>query len=122
MPKINAMQHNKVFSSGTLRQTNVQLAIYGRQVPTVPHSLPAWRLEWIEITDPEVIAASGSGRHPILRLGDGQDSVDGAYLELSDSELAATDEYEVSDYVRREVVLRSGVTAYVYVAKEQAQQ
>lgn len=118
MPKINTMDHNKVFSYGTLRQANVQLAIYGREVPTVPDSLPAWRLEWIQITDPEVIAASGSDRHPILRVGDGQDSVDGAYLELSDSELAATDKYEVADYARREVVLTSGVIAYVYVAKE----
>ena len=122
MPTLNAMQHNKVFSYGTLRQANVQLALYGREVPTVPDSLPSWRLEWIQIGDPEVIAASGSDRHPILRVGDGQDSVDGAFLELSDSELAATDKYEVADYVRREVVLTSGVIAYVYVAKEQAQQ
>jgi gamma-glutamylcyclotransferase (GGCT)/AIG2-like uncharacterized protein YtfP len=107
---------HRVFSYGTLRQSNVQRALYGRDVPTVADVLPGWTLDWIAITDPDVIAASGSDRHPILRPGAPDASVDGAYLELDDAELAATDRYEVSDYVRRTVVLASGVEAFVYVA------
>lgn len=107
---------HRVFSYGTLRQSNVQLAIYGRDVPTVPDALPGFRLEWLTITDPDVIAASGSDRHPILVRGDETDSVDGAYLELTDDELAATDRYEVDDYVRSSVVLASGARAWAYLA------
>ena len=110
---------HKVFSYGTLRQANVQLELYGREVPTVPDSLPGWKLDWIQIADPEVIAASGSDRHPILRRGLDTDSVEGAYLELNDVELAATDEYEVDDYVRIIVKLESGTEAFVYVAHDQ---
>lgn len=109
---------HRVFSYGTLRQTDVQLALYGRTVPTVPDVLPNWRLDWLAITDPDVIATSGSDRHPILRGGLPDDSVSGAYLELNDDELDATDRYEVADYVRRVVVLGSGVEAFVYVAGE----
>jgi gamma-glutamylcyclotransferase (GGCT)/AIG2-like uncharacterized protein YtfP len=117
---VSTESKHKIFSYGTLRQANVQLALYGREVQTVPDSLPGWRLEWIQITDPEVIVASGSETHPILRKGKPTDSVSGAYLELNDNELAATDKYEVSDYVRREVKLRSGVTAFAYVSGDQS--
>jgi len=106
---------HRVFSYGTLRQAQVQRALYGREVLTVADALPGYRLEWLLITDPEVISTSGSDRHPILRRGTAADAVDGAYLELDDAELAATDAYEVEDYQRVEVTLASGVTAWVYV-------
>lgn len=110
---------HRVFSYGTLRQSNVQQALFGRHVRTVDDVLPGWRLEWLTITDPDVIRASGSARHPILRPGGPEDSVPGAYLELdSDAELAAVDDYEVEDYVRIHVSLASGNHAWVYVAGE----
>ena len=112
----------RIFSYGTLRQSNVQLALYGREVPTVEDTLPGWKLDWIQITDPEVILASGSDRHPILRKGKPKDSVSGAYLELDETELAATDKYEVSDYKRQSVTLASGLQAFVYVADESTSQ
>ncbi|MFC5731423.1 MULTISPECIES: gamma-glutamylcyclotransferase family protein [Nocardioides] len=113
------MEH-RVFSYGTLRQADVQQAVYGRAVPTVADTLPGFRLDWITITDPVVIAASGSDRHPILRRGPATGSVDGSYLTLNADELAATDDYEVDDYVRVEVTLGSGATAWVYVAAADA--
>ncbi|MEO5535865.1 MAG: gamma-glutamylcyclotransferase family protein [Pseudolysinimonas sp.] len=109
---------SRVFSYGTLRQPHVQRALYGREVPTVDDTLPGYRLDWIVITDPQVIETSGSDRHPILRRGGPTDEVAGAALELTDAELAATDDYEVDDYVRVAVLLRSGVEAFVYVAME----
>jgi hypothetical protein len=42
----------------------------------------------------------------------------GVRLELSEAELHMTDEYEVDDYERREVVLSSGITAWAYLEKE----
>lgn len=109
----------RVFSYGTLRQDDVQTAVFGRSVPTVPDSLPGFRLEWITITDPEVIATSGTDQHPILRRGAAHEAIDGAYLELSDAELAEADDYEVDDYRRVEVTLASGASAWVYVASEE---
>ena len=50
------------------------------------------------------------------RKGDAQDKVIGAYLQLTDEELATTDDYEVEDYSRILVTLASGVEAFVYVA------
>ncbi len=108
------MSIQRVFSYGTLRQPEVQRSLYGRVAPTMADSLPGYRLEWLTITDPDVIATSGSDRHPILRHGDDTDSVAGAYLELTETELAATDAYEVDDYSRQEVILASGVRAWVY--------
>ena len=106
---------HRVFSYGTLRQPEVQQALYGRVVPTTGDVLPGYRIDWLRITDPDVIATSGSDRHPILQRGGDQDAVPGAYLVLSDADLAATDAYEVGDYTRREVTLASGVTAWVYL-------
>ena len=104
-----------VFSYGTLRQANVQKSLYGREVPTIQDELPGYRLDWLTITDPDVIATSGSDIHPILRKGSELESVSGAYLELTESELAATDAYEVDDYVRRKVTLLSGNVVWVYL-------
>jgi hypothetical protein len=104
-----------LFSYGTLRQPGVQAALFGRTVPTVEDSLPGYRIEWLDITDPEVISTSGSDRHPILRRGVASDSITGARLELSDADLRRADEYEVDDYVRVSVMLASGEMAWVYV-------
>lgn len=111
----SAQPVQRVFSYGTLRQPNVQLALFGREVPTFPDALPGYRIDWLTITEPAVVAASGSDRHPILRAGTPTDSVDGAFLELTDGELAAADAYEVDDYARHEVTLASGRTAWVYL-------
>lgn len=107
-----------VFSYGTLRQPDVQQSLYGRRVDTVPDSLPGHRLEWLTITDTAVIATSGSDRHPILRKGSAGDVVPGARLLLDDADLAATDAYEVDDYVRTRVVLSSGTAAWAYLARD----
>lgn len=110
---------HRLFSYGTLRQPGVQAALFSRPVPTVDDALPGYRIEWLTITDPEVIATSGSGRHPILRRGRPADRAPGAYLVLSDDELAAADAYEVDDYLRREVTLASGLTAWAYLAADE---
>ncbi len=107
---------HRLFSYGTLRQPEVQRALFGREVPTVADTLPGYRLDWLTITDPEVIATSGSDRHPILRPGSPADAVAGACLELDDAELAAADAYEVDDYARATATLGSGAEAWVYLS------
>jgi gamma-glutamylcyclotransferase (GGCT)/AIG2-like uncharacterized protein YtfP len=105
-----------LFSYGTLRQRDVQLTTFGRVLEGHDDAIVGYRLEYVTITDPHVIAASGSDRHPILRASNQPHAeVNGTVFAISDVELAAADEYEVDDYARVRVPLRSGAEAWVYV-------
>lgn len=109
-----------LFSYGTLRDPAVQRALFGGEVRTSADSLPGFRIEQQAITDPAVVATSGSDSHPILRPGGPDDVVDGACLELDDEQLAAADRYEVDAYTRVRATTASGRPAWVYVAADAA--
>lgn len=103
-----------LFSYGTLRQPEVQQALFGRLLEGAPDAMTGWRQRLIEITDPAVIATSGSRWHPMVERSDSAgDAVEGMAFRISAAELESADAYEV-DYVRREVTLRSGRMAFVY--------
>lgn len=111
---------NLLFTYGTLRDRDVQTTLFGRVVPAVDDAIPGFRLDHLTITDPAVLATSGSDRHPVLRPGEAHDQVTGACLELTDDELTAADRYEVDDYARVQVTLVSGRQAWVYVSADDA--
>jgi gamma-glutamylcyclotransferase (GGCT)/AIG2-like uncharacterized protein YtfP len=105
-----------LFSYGTLRQPEVQRATFGHELNGRPDAIVGFELAYVTITDPHVIATSGSDRHPILRPTDRPDAaVEGMVFAISEAELAAADDYEVDDYRRVAVPLRSGEQAWVYV-------
>lgn len=105
-----------LFSYGTLQDKKVQIAQFGRELRGRPDSIPGYRRRLLEITDPQVIATSGKTHHPIVEPGaDPADEVSGSVFEITAQELAAADQYEVSDYKRVSVRLKSGVQAWVYV-------
>ena len=105
-----------LFSYGTLQQRDVQLANYGRELAGKPDSLIGYRVEPLEISDPDVVRISGKAIHTIARFsGEAADRVTGTVFELTESEMNATDAYEVDVYGRVEVILESGRTAWVYV-------
>ncbi len=105
-----------LFSYGTLQQPEVQRATFGRELDGQRDAIVGYDLDYVTITDPHVIATSGSDRHPILRPTDRTDAhVDGTVFAISEADLAAADEYEVDDYRRIAVPLASGATAWVYV-------
>ena len=105
-----------LFSYGTLRQPDVQRATFGREIDGRPDAIVGYHLDYVTITDPHVIATSGSDRHPILKPTDRADAaVEGMVFEISEADLAAADEYEVDDYRRITVPLRSSGDAWVYV-------
>lgn len=105
-----------LFSYGTLQQGGVQLEVFGRKPTGEPDALPGYRQAMVRITDPAVIAASGSEFHPIVsESGDPADSIPGTAFLVTPDELAAADDYEVSDYRRIPVRLASGRDAWVYV-------
>jgi hypothetical protein len=107
-----------LFSYGTLRQAAVQMSVFERELASHPDKLPGFRVDVLKITDPHVIAVSGSDAHPILRRGAHGDSVDGAALSVTANDLGRADAYEAAEYVRVRVALASGRRAYVYLHRD----
>lgn len=106
-----------LFSYGTLRQSDVQMASFGRLLDGSEDALPGYRTTLVEITDPIVLATSGERFHPIVEPSSSpDDEVPGTVFRITEDELLAADAYEVSDYVRERVRLKSGVDAWVYVS------
>jgi hypothetical protein len=108
-----------LFSYGTLRQENVQLATFGRLLEGRPDALLGFALSPMAITDPHVIAASGADVHTIARpSGDPADRIPGLAFPLTPAEIEAADRYESGPIERIRVRLESGTEAFVYVAAE----
>ncbi|WP_214109245.1 gamma-glutamylcyclotransferase family protein [Acrocarpospora catenulata] len=108
-----------LFSYGTLQLDRVQLTQFGRLLDGRPDALPGYRMTMIQITDPVVVEASGSDLHPLVRSADTDAEVVGTVFEVTDAELTAADAYEVDDYARAEVTLRSGTRAWVYLCRDE---
>ena len=106
-----------LFSYGTLQQDSVQQANFGRKLLGYKDSLPGYVVEQLRITDPRVLRESGKEFHPILRYtGNSNDQVTGTVFELTEDEITHADDYEVDDYQRVKVQLKSGRTCWIYAA------
>jgi gamma-glutamylcyclotransferase (GGCT)/AIG2-like uncharacterized protein YtfP len=109
----------RLFSYGTLQQEGVQLASFGRLLEGADDAMTGYKRAMIEITDPEVIRKSGANLHPIVTASDNPAAeVPGKVFAITEVELAAADAYEVSDYKRISVRLKSGIDAWVYVGAQ----
>jgi len=105
-----------LFSYGTLQQEEVQLATFGRLLEGRVDDLPGYATSMFEIRDAEVVKTSGKAHHFMARpSGNPADQVPGVVFRITPAELAAADTYEVSDYKRIVVRLKSGLEAFVYV-------
>jgi gamma-glutamylcyclotransferase (GGCT)/AIG2-like uncharacterized protein YtfP len=106
-----------LFSYGTLRQENVQLATFGRRLEGKADTLPGFAVSPMTITDAHVVATSGSAVHTIARRsGNPADRVPGIVFLLTPAEIEAADRYEAGPIERIRVRLESGAEAWVYVA------
>ena len=114
-----ASESVSLFSYGTLRQSNVQLATFGRLLEGRPDALAGFALSPMRITDPHVVAASGAAVHTIARpSGNPADRVAGIVFSLTQAEIDAADRYESGLIARIRVRLESGEQAFVYVAAD----
>jgi len=105
-----------LFSYGTLQTKAVQIANFGRELTGRADAIPGYARTMVAISDPEVVRLSGESHHPIVAPSvNPMDEVAGMVFEITPEELAAADEYEVADYKRVSVRLRSGVDAWVFV-------
>jgi hypothetical protein len=57
-----------LFSYGTLQKEQVQLETFGRLLQGEKDILSGYKLNMLEITDPEVLRKSGQKYHPILEF------------------------------------------------------
>src|ERR1700751_868702 len=111
----------KLFSYGTLQQENVQLATFGRRPAGQVDQLTRFVQTDIKIDYLDVVRASGKTHHPMLVFtNQPEDCVNGTVFDITETELAQADEYEVDDYRRVAVTLVSGLRAWVYVDARQA--
>jgi gamma-glutamylcyclotransferase (GGCT)/AIG2-like uncharacterized protein YtfP len=107
-----------LFSYGTLQLKKVQVESFGRILTGSPDQLKAYKLEQLSITDKMVLLRSEQAAHPIaVPSANMDDFIAGTVFEITDKELAQSDDYEVSDYKRVEVILASHKKAWAYVKK-----
>ena len=108
---------NMLFSYGTLQFANVQKDLFGRIVDMKDDVLEGYKVSKIKIRDSKVITKSGTDIHPILVFsGDKNDIVKGKVLNLTKQDIIECDNYEVSDYTRKKVTLKSGKNAWIYTS------
>lgn len=111
------MSKELLFSYGTLQLKKVQLSSFGRVLVGHKDELPNFKLEQLEITDPEVLAKSKKHFHPIaIPSANEKDVVPGMLFEITPMELAQADAYEVVDYKRIKATFKSGKQGWVYIA------
>ena len=100
-----------LFVYGTLRDPEVQRAVFGRSFAAQADRLGGYRLVGVVI--------DGVGYSGLQRSDDPGDEVEGLVLPLTAEDLALADAYEgETHYVRAAVRLRSGRDAFVYVAAD----
>lgn len=110
------MEEVLVFSYGTLQMPRVQRELFGRLVRMDDDALLGFETVPVEIDHPDVIEFSGSSTHLGLVPGDPLARIAGKLLHVTQADLPALDDYEGEEYRRVEVVLESGMRAWVYVA------
>ncbi|MCB9033726.1 MAG: gamma-glutamylcyclotransferase [Chitinophagales bacterium] len=107
-----------LFSYGTLQLKKVQLENYGRILNGKKDVLYGYRIEDLLITDEIVLKKSEKNIHPVaVKTNHPNDFIEGIIFEITETELAATDQYEVSDYKRVLETFASGNQAWIYVAR-----
>jgi len=106
-----------LFSYGTLQLADVQLQTFGRLLSGDVDSLRGYERALVPVEDDAVTAETGMTHYAnALFNGDESSAVEGTVFEVTEDELAAADEFErPAKYERRDVRLRSGKNAWVYV-------
>jgi gamma-glutamylcyclotransferase (GGCT)/AIG2-like uncharacterized protein YtfP len=96
-----------LFSYGTLQEPAVQQSTFGRVLHGEPDELPRYESCYVVI---------GEHTYRNVRFNGREDSrIAGTLLEVTDGELAGSDEYESdAGYERVEAPLASGRRAWVY--------
>ena len=103
-----------LFSYGTLRNEEIQLAIFGRVVSTTPDAVPDYALRTVTLTNWKAADISGGDMQKTVEPSPGG-LILGMVLQVSEEEMRLCDDYEPVDYKRSIVPLRSGKKAWLYL-------
>ena len=104
-----------LFSYGTLRNEEVQLATFGRILKGHSDTLVGYVLKMVQVQDPSFVAKNGAHHRNLQFTGIASDGVQGVAFAVSRAELEQADAYEPDDYQRVSVQLKSGLDAWVYL-------
>lgn len=103
-----------LFVYGTLQEEKVQQIIFGRKLHGQQDLLKGYEKYSIRIPDDP----SGTF-YPAIRPSKNHESmVRGTLLLLKENDLMMADSYEGNSYLRKKLKLKSGITAWTYVAKK----
>ncbi len=112
----------RLFAYGTLQQSNVQMATFGRLLEGNPDALLGYVLTPLAISDAYVVKTSGLSVHNAAHCtGNVADVVSGMVYMITDAELSRADHNEVKAMTRVEVDLASGRRSFVYVRADVAE-
>ncbi|CAG1771592.1 hypothetical protein BAC2_01819 [uncultured bacterium] len=106
-----------LFSYGTLQQDDIQVATFGRRLHGSADTLPGFAKGLLPIGNPEEVTRSGMTHYAnVTFTGEPASLVAGTVFEVTDAELARSDDYEApAGYGRIVVPLSSGRQAWVYL-------
>ena len=117
---VSALTSIRCGPRGVCQKRKMSIAIVPFEWTGTPDALPGYRIITITIDDQDFVTTSGTARHRNLKFtGDPSDVVEGTVFKMSTDELDQADSYEPEGYARRLVQLRSGITAWVYLARQQ---
>lgn len=106
-----------LFSYGTQQLPKVQLENYGRTLEGTAETVTGYRLAQLQITSASVLAKSQQNVHPIaVKSKNTNNRILGRCYTITAAELAATDRYEVQDYIRVQERTLNGKKVWLYVA------
>ncbi|HEY8563551.1 MAG TPA: gamma-glutamylcyclotransferase family protein [Pyrinomonadaceae bacterium] len=106
-----------LFSYGTLQKPETQLRIFGRTLRGQRDVLRGWKISPVEIKDEAFLGRGEAKRQNTLIVSEtGAETVEGTVFEISAEELALADKYEPENYERFQVLLESGMKAWIYAA------
>ncbi|WP_269223246.1 gamma-glutamylcyclotransferase family protein [Flavobacterium sp. IMCC34518] len=100
----------KLFTYGTLQDTDVQENLFGRILQGTPETLIGYELSEIQIEE-----EFGLVHYPIImETEDSNDTISGILYEVTMNDLHQADLYEGKHYKRIEVQLQSNQKAWAY--------
>lgn len=106
-----------LFSYGTLQKETVQLRLFKRILRGMKDVLPGYKAVSVDSRD-EAYLAKGEQRYrqTAFASANENDEIEGIVFEITNEELAVSDDYEPEGYTRIKVKLKSGKDAWLYVA------
>jgi hypothetical protein len=105
-----------LFSYGTLQESHVQQALFGRTFTSRPDALPHFVRGRVPVVPDDRLNAGLTHYENAVFSGHASDRIEGTVLDLSDAELQQADIYEApAAYERVEATLASGLRAWVYL-------